>query len=240
MRLGRYLPILSVLLCCIPVLSQETQRYFQPDTIYVGADGKYAADPDTAVIQFNIGAQEPELKVAYARAQKAADQIRQTLKSNGIDPKEAQLSSFQVGPVYDWKNPKRKLVGYRVSSSVIVKVKDFSKVGPIAESFGNMDVTENQSIEYSLENIDNAKAKAVEDAFRKARANAQVICSSAGRQLGVLIYSSVDTSEAMPMPRPMMAMSKVQTMSAAETVTEQFSAQKITITAHVNALFGMK
>src|SRR4029078_9847717 len=162
MRQPRILPVLSLFLLVGIASSQEPQRTIQPDTIYVGADAKYEADPDTAVVQFNIGAQENALKDAYARAQKATEQIRQTLKANGIDPKEAQISSFQVAPVYDWKSPKQKLIGYRVSSSITVKLRDFSKIGPIAESFGNMDVTENQSVNYTLENIDVAKAKAVE------------------------------------------------------------------------------
>lgn len=242
MRITRVLPVLFLFLLTQQALCQEAQRAIQPDTIYVGADGKFESDPDTAVIQFNIGAQEAVLKDAYARAQKASDQIRQTLKTNGIDPKEAQMSSFHVEPMYDWKNPKRKLVGYRVGSSITVKLKDFSKIGPIAESFGNMDVTENQSINYTLQNIDAAKAKAVEDAFKKARASAEVVTRAAGRQLGQLIYSSVDTSETVPIPRVMMAMrDKVQTMGEPQPApTEQFSAEKITVTAHINALFGMK
>lgn len=242
MQPTRILPVFSLFLLAGIALCQEPQRSIQPDTIYVGADGEYEADPDTAVVSFNIGAQEPVLKDAYARAQKASEQIRQTLKSNGIDPKEAQISSFQVTPQYDWKNPKRKLVGYRVSSSISVKLKDFTKIGPIAESFSNMDVTENQSINYTLENIEVAKAKAVADAFRKAKANADVVVKAAGRQLAQLIYSSVDTNEMMPPPRPMVAMAKMQAVVAdgQPAPTEEFSAQKITISAHINALFGMK
>jgi uncharacterized protein YggE len=224
----------------LPVFAQDSQRSVIPDTIYVGADGKFEADPDTAVIQFNIGAQETELKDAYARAQRAAEQIRQALRSNGIDPKQAEISSFQVSPVYDWKNPKRKLVAYRVSSNITVKIRDFSKVGPLAEQFANMDVTENQSISYTLENTEAAKAKAVDDAFRKAKSNALVVAQAGGRQLGNLVYASVDTSE-MPIVRPMAmrAMAGVATDKMAAP-TEEFSAQKITVTAHVNALFGLK
>ena len=122
MRPPRILPVLSLFLLVGIASSQEPQRTIQPDTIYDGADGKYEADPDTAVFQFNIGAKEDALKDAYARAQKATEQIRQTLKTNGIDPKEAQISSFQVAPVYDWKSPKQKLIGYRVSSSITVKL----------------------------------------------------------------------------------------------------------------------
>src|SRR5512146_288871 len=239
MKLLRILPILILLLPAFSASGQETPQTFHSNTVYVGADGKFEASPDTAVINFNIGAQEPVLKDAYARAQKAADQIRQTLTANGIDPKEAQISGFQVAPVYDWKNPKRKLIAYQVSSSIIVKIKDFAKVGPIAESFANMDVTENQSISYALENMESAKAKAVEDAFKKARANAEVLVKAAGRLLGQLVYSSVDVNEQGPMPRPMM-MAKTAIAGAAQPPTEQFSPEKITVAAHVNALFGMQ
>jgi uncharacterized protein len=239
MKSWRILPLLLLLLPALGAFAQELPRGYQPDTIYVGADGKFEAEPDTAVITFNIGAQEPVLKDAYARAQRAAEQIRQTLRSNGVEPREAQISSFQVAPVYDYKNPKRKLVGYRVSANITVKVTDFSKVGPIAASFADMDVTENQSISYTLENMESAKAKAVGDAFQKARANAEVVARAAGRQLASLIYSSVDTgSEVMPLPRarPMMAMAAG---AEAPAPTEEFSAEKITVTAHVNAVFAM-
>lgn len=240
MKLSRILPVLLLLLTAMCALGQEAPRNIQSNTVYVGADGKFEAAPDTAVINFNIGAQEPVLKDAYARAQRASEQIRQTLTANGIDPREAQISSFQVSPVYDWKNPKRKLIAYQVGSSITVKVKDFAKIGPIAESFANMDVTENQSISYELQNMDEAKGKAVEDAFKKARANAEVLVKTAGRQLGQLVYSSVDVNEAGPIPRPMMAMAKVAYANAAQAPTEQFSPEKITVTAHVNALFGMQ
>ncbi len=241
MKLSRILPVLLMTFTAMYALGQESPRTFQANTVYVGADGKFEAAPDTAVINFNIGAQEPVLKDAYARAQRASEQIRQTLTANGIDPKEAQISSFQVSPVYDWKNPKRKLIAYQVGSSITVKVKDFAKIGPIAESFANMDVTENQSISYELQNMDEAKGKAVEDAFKKARANAEVLVKTAGRQLGQLVYSSVDVEEDGEIPRPrMVTFAKTAMAGAAQAPTEQFSPEKITVTAHVNALFGMQ
>ena len=67
------LPLFVLFAAVLPVFSQEPQRSIMPDTIYVGADGKFEAEPDTAVVQFNIGVQEAELKAATDRAQKAAD-----------------------------------------------------------------------------------------------------------------------------------------------------------------------
>src|SRR5919107_751547 len=85
--------------------AQDRPTAVQQNTIYAGADGKFEADPDTAVLQLSISAQEPELKAAYTRAQNSVEQARQALRTNGVDPKQVEVSSFQTMPMYDWKNP---------------------------------------------------------------------------------------------------------------------------------------
>ncbi|HYE24269.1 MAG TPA: SIMPL domain-containing protein [Clostridia bacterium] len=209
------------------------------DNITVSSDGKFEADPDTAVIQFNIAAQENELKAAHERAARAAEEIRQTLRANGIDPKQAQIGSFQVEPVYDYRQPKRKLVGYRVNSSVTLKLKDFAKVAPIATAFGQMDVTGTQNISYILDNIDAAKTRAIQDAFRRARGNAETVATASGRQLGLLAKATVDTFD-QPPPMPMMMKTMRAEAADAPAPTQDFSPEKITITARVTAEFLLK
>src|SRR5881227_4445950 len=114
----------------------------QPNTVFVGADGKFEANPDTALVQFNISAQEESSRAAYDRASKSAEQIRQILRSNGIEPKAAEIGFFSLQPVYDYKNPKRKLVAYRVNANVSLKLKDFSKIAAILQQLADADVTE--------------------------------------------------------------------------------------------------
>jgi uncharacterized protein len=231
----------ALLIAFTTLSAQERTLTPQPNTVWIGADGKFESEPDTAVVQFNISAQEEKLQDANQRATQAAEQVRQLLRSNGIDPKDAQLGRFAVQPVYDYKNPKRKLVGYRVDTDISVKLKDFSKVGPIAEGLANMDVTSNQSISYQLDDMDGAKVKAVEDALRRARDEANAVARSSGRTLGDLSYASVDTFEPTPI-RPMMMAREAAPMgvAAAPAPTAEFGAQKITVTAHVNALYMLK
>lgn len=213
----------------------------QPNTVYVGSEGKFESAPDTTLIQFNISVQEETSKAAYDRAARAADRVRQILKANGIDPKIAELGFYSLDPIYDWRNPKRKLIGYRVSTSVSVKLKDFSKVGPLVQQFADVEGSENQSLSYTLENIDEAKQKAVQDALQRARASAQTVAQAGGRTLGDLIYASVDTFEPVPyLATKQMAMRTMAAAEAAPAPTAEFSAQKITVTARVNALYGLK
>lgn len=223
-----------------PLAAQDQSTKVIPNSIWVGADGKFESDPDTALVQFNISAQEEKLADANQKATQAAEQVRQLLRSNGIDPSAAQISRFATQPVYDYKNAKRKLVGYRVDANISIKVKDFSKIGPISEGLANMEVTDT-SITYQLDNIDEAKIKAVQDGLRRAHDEANAVAVAGGRSLGELSYASIDTFEPQPV-RPMMM--KAQMAGAAANApapaTAEFSAEKITVTAHVNALYSLK
>jgi uncharacterized protein YggE len=233
--------IFFLIVVSLSIAQERPSMVAQPNTLYVGADGKYDSAPDTALVQFNISAQEETAKAAYERASRNAEQIRQILRSNGIDPKTAEIGYFSLDPVFDYKNPKRKLLAYRVNSSVQVKLKDFPKIAGIVQQLADTDVTENQTISYTLEDIDAAKAKAVEDAYRRARTNAEAVARVGGRVLGNLSYASVDTFEAIPIIRgkvmqPMM----MRAQAEAAPPTAEFTPQSISVTAHVNALFEMK
>lgn len=240
--------ILALSLCACAVLILSADSIAQtptvnplPNTIFVGADGKFETAPDTALIQFNISAQADSAKDAYDQAAKQAETTRQVLRANGIDPKSAEIGFFSVNPQYDWKNPKHKVIGYQVTTSVTVKVKDFSKIGPVTEQLADASIGDSQSLSYTLDSTDEAKSKAVADAYRRARASAQSLASASGRALGELSYASVDTFDNVRVigPKPYHAMA-IGAAAKAPAPTEEFSPQNVTVTAHVNAMFALK
>jgi uncharacterized protein YggE len=212
----------------------------QPNTVYVGADGKFEAAPDTAQIQFNVSVQDETSQAAFQRASKNVEQVRQVLRNNGIEPKAAAIGFLSVQPVYEYK-PRQRVIGYRVTTDVTLKLKEFSKVGPITQQLAEANVSETQTLSYTLENIDDAKNKAVEDAYRRARNSADTLAHASGRMLGELSYASVDTFEnpRVVMPRMARAMSAMAN-AAPPAPTEEFTPQTVTVTAHVNALFNLK
>lgn len=211
-----------------------------PNSLYVGADGKFEAAPDTAVIQFNISVQDDSSQNAYDRASKQAEQVRQVLRANGIEPKAASIGFFSVQPAYEWKNGRQKPIGFRVTTDVVLKLKDFSKIGPITGQLAEANVSETQTLNYTLENMEEAKNKAVEDAYRRARNSADALARASGRAVGELNYASVDTFENQHMPMPRMARAMAAMPNAAPAPTEEFTPQNVTVTAHVNALFNLK
>jgi len=211
-----------------------------PNSVYVGADGKFESAPDTALLQFDISVQEDSSQAAYQHASQDAEKVRQVLHANGVEPKAANIGFLSVQPVYDWKNPKQKVLGYRVTTDVTLKLKDFSKIGPITQQLAEANVSERQTLNYTLENIDEAKNKAVEDAYRRARASAETVARASGRVLGELSYASVDTFENPRIVAPRMARPLAAMANSAPAPTEEFTPQTVTVTAHVNALFNLK
>jgi len=229
----------AILLVSVGALAQEHPSVTaQPNSVYVGADGKFEAPPDTAQIQMNVSVQDESPQSAFQKASKNVDQVRQVIRSNGLDTKALSVGFLSVQPVYEWK-PKQRVIGYRVTTDLSLKLKDFSKIGPITQQLAEANVSETQTLNYILENMDEAKNKAVEDAYRRARNSADTIAHASGRSVEELSYASVDTFEnpriIMPRQRSVSAMA-----AAAPAPTEEFTPQGVTVTAHVNALFTLK
>jgi hypothetical protein len=168
------------------------------------------------------------------------EQVRQVLRANGIDPKTAAIGFLSVQPTYEYR-PKQRVIGYRVTTDITLKLKDFAKVGAITQQLADANVSETQTLSYTLENIDDAKNKAVEDAYRRARNSGDTLARASGRTLGDLSYASVDTFEnpRVVMPRMARTMSAMASTAPAAP-TEEFTPQAVIVTAHVNALFNLK
>jgi uncharacterized protein len=241
MKLFLRLFLLVGVLPGLSVAQGSAPSAIQVNTIYAGADGKFEAAPDTAVLSLNIAAQQDTAKAAEARAAAAVDRVRQVLRSNGIDPKQAQFSIYQLQPVYDWKDPKRRVLAYRATSNLSLKLRDLNKAGELLEPLSAIDDTQNQSISYTLEEVEQAKAKASEDALKKARMQANAVATAGGRALGELLYASVDVNQPniVPVYAQRMAMA-APSANASPAPTADFTPQTVTITAHVNALFALK
>jgi uncharacterized protein YggE len=236
--LGQFFPILLLAIAGAAQTPGAVQA--QVNTIFAGADGKFESAPDTAVLRLNIAAQDDNSRAAYEKASTAAERVRQVLKSNGIDSKAMQVGFYSVQPMYDWKNPKHKVIGYRVSTDLTLKLHDFSKIGSVIEQTADIEDMANQSLNYTLEDIEPAKAKAAEDAIKKARNQAAAVATAGGRALGELLYASVDINQQVIMPMPVMRAAAIPGARAADAPTAEFTPQSVTINAHVNAMFALK
>jgi uncharacterized protein YggE len=217
-----------------PLQSQAPQP--APNSLEVSADGEYRADPDTAIINFDIEGKASQVAAAYADAQRQAEQVRALLRANGIAPSAAHLTTYQVEPDTDWRT--RKITGYTVTAEIILETRDFSKLGPILGQAGAEGMPALRSVTFTLGDLEQAKANAVADAYRKAHAAGEVLAKAAGVRLGTLIWASVDVHQPSPI-RPMIY-ARTAMLAAAPAPTAEFTPQQIKVTAHVHAIIRLE
>ena len=224
------------------VAQQQPPAQLLENTVQVHADGKFEAAPDTAVITLSLSDKEATQDAAYRNVSVAAEQLRTILRQNNIDPKQAQVSSYAISPEYDWKNPKnRKPIAFTVQTTATLKMKDFNAANKLLVALSELQYASNQSLNYTLEDIDIAKKNAIADAYKNARGYADAFAGASGRRVGDLMYASVDTQESV---RPMPMMARAYEMKAANAAppapTEDMGQQTTTITAQVNAVFRLQ
>src|SRR5580698_8691158 len=112
--------------------AQTPELKFIADTLVVQADGTYEADPDLAKMTFRIFSQEKELKKAYDAATQSMQRISALAVSNGVQKEDISTGVLTVAPVYEGDRKKRAR-SYYVQGEVELRIRDFSRIGPILD-----------------------------------------------------------------------------------------------------------
>lgn len=175
-------------------LAQAPELKFIADTLVVQADGTYEADPDLATLTFRIFSQEKELKQAYAAATQSIERITSLAANNGISKSDVLTGVLTVAPNYEGDRKKRAR-SYSVQGQVILKVHDFSHIGPILDGSVEDGVADFRSLTYSLSDEEAAKKQAVAEAMRRAVGRASIALEQKGQKLGGLRYMSLDVKQ---------------------------------------------
>lgn len=155
-----------------PTAAQNTDIKFIADTLVVQADGVYEADPDVATLTFDISAQEKELKPAYDKASQSMRKIVELADRSGLKKEDVSTGVLTVRPFYEGDRKKRAR-SYLVSGQIVLKVRDFSKLGSIMDDSVQDGIADFRSLTYSLSDEEAAKQRAVAEAMKRAigRAN---------------------------------------------------------------------
>lgn len=177
---------LALAIACVSSASSQTRApevKFLGDSLLVEADGSFESDPDLATLTFEVSTQEKELKSAYAKASQSMRTIVDVAQRNGLGPEAIHTGVLTVTPFYEG-GQKRRARAYRVQGLVVLKVQDFSKVGPIMDDSIQDGIADFRSLTYSLANEEAAKKKAVADAMQRALGRAAVALEQTRQKLG--------------------------------------------------------
>jgi uncharacterized protein len=173
------------------------------DTITVQGTGEATLPPDVAHISFTIQNTEDTVAEAQTATIKETDSALAFIKEQGIEEKDIKTLSYNISPQYAYPNPcgygmpcpgysgVPKIVGYQVSETVQVKVRDLAKAGDILGGLGKLGVENLNGPSFALDDATAGYNAAREDAIEKAKEQARTI----EKQLGVSLGKIVNFSE---------------------------------------------
>lgn len=210
-----WLALLSALVLSAPALAGETPK---PRQLQVVGEGEAFLVPDMAIIQLTVTREAASAREALDASSSAMQKVMDALGEEGVADRDLRTGQFNIQPRY--RHPPRRddgsqeppsIVGYQVSNSLDVRVRDIDRVGAILDRAVTLGVNQDGQLQLTnadpREALDAARSAAVKDALARAR----TLAEAAGVELGDIL--EINEQGGTPAPRP--AMFKREAMMAA-------------------------
>jgi uncharacterized protein YggE len=165
---------------------------FGRSAIWVNGMGDVTAIPDMAIVSLGVEVEEDTVQAAMDKAAAAMDSVVAVLRANGVAEKDIQTQWFNIYPVRNWTEREGTIVGYQVTNTVSVKVREVDTIGSIMDAVAKAggDLIRINGVSFTVDDpskyYTEARAEAVADATEKA----QQLADLAGVQLGAPFYIS--------------------------------------------------
>ncbi len=215
------------------VSAQETLP--KDKTIKVSGQGMINAIPDEATIEVTVQEEGASLDDLATKAKSKMADLFDSLKSNGISPKDMQTTEYSINPKYQYSKGKSERIGFIVSNRLKVVLKDITKVGAVLGALSNDDTAQLEGPTFGFSDPAKLQLEALKAAVESAHAKAEVLAEASDAQLGP-VYSIVESNVNMPGPRPMM-MARAAMADAAAVPVQQGTDE---VTAQVEVVYALK
>ena len=222
---------------------RQAQNIVNPERIITFTEeGKVIAKPDIAKISFSVVTQGTQAAVVQLENNQKMQKVIDFVKKQGIIDKDIQTTNYSLNPQYDYYWCKTssvkpyiscppKIIGYELSQSVEVKIKDFDKINIIIGGLSDAGANQISNISFSIDEPEDYKNQARIEALKKIEKRAQLLSKETSFKLGKIV--SVSESGIYPIYRETMmkAESSGGTMVPAPIET---GTQEITVTLTVS------
>jgi len=169
-----------------------------PRTITISAEGKVTATPDTAKIQLSVVTDGPTADAVQQKNSENINKVTDFIKSSGVGDTDIKTTYYNLYPKYDYVNGRQIPAGYSLSQTLEVKIRDLKKTGQILTGAVARGANQVSGVEFFVDDPDNLKAQAREQAFSKAQTKAQELAKLAKVRLGKVITFSESSSGQPP------------------------------------------
>lgn len=187
------------------------------DTVTVQGQGQATLAPDVARVSFTVENTAAAVADAQAATTKQANAALDFVKAQGVADKDVKTLSYNISPQYSYPNPcppgalcplyngGPRIIGYQVSETVQVTMRDLSTVGAMLGGLGKLQVQNVSGPAFALDDSTAGYDAARADAIDKAKAQAALLAKQLGVRLGKIVNFS-ESAGGYPYPIYGMAM----------------------------------
>lgn len=186
------------------------------NSISVTGKGETYMIPDTASFVYTVLEEGKTATEAQDKSTAKTNAVLAALEKADIEEKDIKTVSYNINPKYEYRsNPrnidgscpmgyctdgKSVIIGYEVSQSIEVKVRDIEKAGDILALVGGLNVSNVSGLSFVIDDMEAAKAEVRKQAIQDAKEKAKVISKELGVKFDEIISFYESGQDGYPMP----------------------------------------
>ncbi|MCP4933898.1 MAG: SIMPL domain-containing protein [bacterium] len=177
-------------------------------TLTLSATGSISSRPDMANISTGVTSEAVKARDALDDNNDAMARMMKSLKAAGLESRDIATSQFSVQPRYQhFKNGRAaRIIGYRVSNSVRITVRNLNQLGTILDRMVTVGSNRISGIQFGLQDPDKTLNDARKDAMRAVLDKAALYARAADVRLGDIVSISEQANRNFPRPMKMRSM----------------------------------
>lgn len=172
------------------------------DTITVQGNGQATLPPDVANVSFTVQNTAAAVADAQVATTKQANAAIDFVKGQDVADKDVKTLSYDISPQYSYPNPcapgmacplytsSPKIIGYQVSETIQVTMRDLTKVGALLGGLGKLSVQNISGPNFALDDSTAGYDAARADAITKAKVQATLLAKQLDVHLGKIVNFS--------------------------------------------------
>jgi len=171
-----------------------------PANVTVTGNGKVVYIPDIGYITVGVSSDGKTAAEAWDKNREIVRRVFEALRRRGIDPKDMQTNGLNVSPKYIHRpGAEPELVGYTVSYTLRVTVRKLDQMSYVLDDLVESGANRQMNIGFGCADaeklLDEARARAVADARKKAGLYATAVGARLGKVLTISDQSYIPVRE---------------------------------------------
>ena len=185
--------ILLVFVIALTASTTIAQNAVDRPLITVSGQAEMRVPPDEVVFTLEVESVDKDVMAAKKKTDESVKQVFGLAKDNKVNTDDVQTSYISVEPKYNTddleyggerRGVKRVFIGYAVSKTIAIRLKDISRFDPLLSDVLKAGVTKVSNVEFRDSQIRKHRDQARAMAIRAAQEKANLLAREIGQTIG--------------------------------------------------------